>query len=102
MTSFWVPLPLPNNSWALASPNSARFTPATCSTENQHPAPHCPRVEHILSSRVCAGPDAAGLGSQVDVRDVCRRAGGLAARVRGALGGPELLRGLGCLLQALG
>lgn len=56
------------------------------------------------------GPAVTGLGgswegggwSQVDVRDVCGRAGGLAGRVGSSLGGAVFLLALGSLLQALG
>lgn len=40
--------------------------------------------------------------SQVDVRDICGRAGGLAGRVGSSLGGAVFLLALGSLLQALG
>lgn len=42
-----------------------------------------------------------GRWSQVDVRDVCGRAGGLASRVRSSLGGAVFRVALGRLLQAL-
>lgn len=43
-----------------------------------------------------------GCWSQVDVRDVCGRAGGLAGRVSSSLGGAVFRVALGRLLQALG
>lgn len=43
-----------------------------------------------------------GSRSQVDIRDICGGAGGLAGRVSSSLGGAVFLLALGCLLQALG
>lgn len=52
----------------------------------------------------CGDGQLSGRGrqSQVDVRDICGGAGGLAGRVSSSLGGAVFLLALGCLLQALG